>query len=199
VPWSTPKDSDQARGADELALPDLGFVCPAAEVCRDTPLVETGCAPRAVACRCRHGFPDREVKDHILVYNRFAFDESGEEEAVRLVILMATALLLAGAPAAEAAKSHRAAHWCEAESVAPLQAAVCRGWLRYCPRGYLTRCSPFRCWCVITQMNPARGDGAVAASVGPRICHAVATVRQRSATVAWSDSWPLRPAKGADI
>ena len=137
------------------------------------------------------GFPDREVKDHVLVYNRIAFDESCEEEAVRrLVTLMAAALLLSGAPAAEAAKSHRAVPWCEAESVAPLQQAVCRGWLRYCPRGYLTRCSPFRCWCV--QMNPACGDGAVAASVAPRICHAVAMV-------AWSGSWPLRPAKGADI
>jgi hypothetical protein len=146
------------------------------------------------------GFPDREVKDHILVYNRIAFDESGEEEAVRrLVTLMAAALLLSGAPAAEAAKSHRVAPWCEADGAPTLQQAVCRGWLRYCPRGYLTRCSPFRCWCVITQMNPACGDSAVAASVGPRICHAVATVRQRSATVAWSDSWPLRPAKGADI
>jgi NADH pyrophosphatase NudC (nudix superfamily) len=146
------------------------------------------------------GFPDREVKDHILVYNRIAFDESGEEEAVRrLVTLMAAALLLSGAPAAEAAKSHRVAPWCEADGAPTLQQAVCRGWLRYCPRGYLTRCSPFRCWCVITQMNPACGDGAVAASVAPRICPAVAAVRQQSAMVAWSDSWPLRPAKGAGI
>jgi hypothetical protein len=142
----------------------------------------------------------REVKEHILVYNHIAFDESGEEEAVRrMATLMAAAILLAGAPAAEAAKSHRAAPWCEAESVAPLQLAVCRGWLRYCPRGYLTRCSPFRCWCVITQINPACGDAAFAASVAPRLCRAVAMVRQRSAMVAWSGAWPLPPAKGADI
>jgi hypothetical protein len=134
------------------------------------------------------------------VYNLIAFDESGEEEAVgRLATLMAAALLLAGAPAAQAARSHRAAHWCEAESVAPLQLAVCRGWLRYCPRGYLTRCSPFRCWCVITQVNPACGDAAFAASLAPRICHAVATVRQQSAMVAWSSGRPLHPATGADI
>jgi hypothetical protein len=154
---------------------------------------------RAASAQAR-GSRGREVKDHILVYNRVAFDESGEEEAVRrLVTLTAAALLLAGAPAAEAAKSHRAAHWCEAESVAPLQQAVCRGWLRYCPRGYLTRCSPFRCWCVITQMNPACGDDAFAASVAPRICNAVATVRQQPATVAWSGGWPLHPAKGAHV
>jgi hypothetical protein len=146
------------------------------------------------------GFPDREVKDHILVYNRIAFDESGGEEAVRrLVTLTAAALLLAGAPAVAAAKSHRAAHWCEADGAPTLQQAVCRGWLRYCPRGYLTRCSPFRCWCVITQMNPACGDGAFAASVAPRICPTGATVRQQPATVAWSGGWPLHPAKGADI
>jgi len=136
------------------------------------------------------------------MYNRSLSGAANrQEEAVRrLVTIAATAAaLFAGWTAAEAAKSHRVAPWCEAEGAPTLPQAVCRGWLRYCPRGYLTRCSPFRCWCVITQMNPACGDGAVAASVAPRICHAVAAVRQQFAMVAWSDSWPLRPAKGAGI
>ena len=67
----------------------------------------------------------------------------------RLVILAAmAAALLSGAAVAEAARYHRGAHWCEADYLTPYQ-VTCKG-LSYCPRGYLTRCSPFRCWCVTT-------------------------------------------------
>src|SRR5262249_43695527 len=88
----------------------------------------------------------------VLMYNRFRSGSAiRQEEAVRRLVTIAAAAsaLFAGTMAAEAAKFHRAAHWCEPRYFTSLPQVTCRG-LSYCPRGYLTRCDPFRCWCVIT-------------------------------------------------
>jgi len=89
----------------------------------------------------------------VLMYNRLRSGAANRrEEAVRrLVTIAATAAALFADPmtAAQAAKFHRGAHWCEPRYFTSLPQVTCHG-LSYCPRGYLTRCSPFRSWCVIT-------------------------------------------------
>jgi hypothetical protein len=100
------------------------------------------CKPGGVASPVAHvrWFPDRRVQIEI----GGAAGERENEVRHFVSIAVAAVLLCAGSMAAKAdyaraAREHRM-----------FRAGFPPGWPSVCPRGYYARCSPFRCWCVVT-------------------------------------------------
>jgi hypothetical protein len=69
----------------------------------------------------------------------------GENDVRQFVSITAAVILLCAGSAAAKADYARATR-----EHRTFRAGFPPGWPSVCPRGYYARCSPFRCWCVIT-------------------------------------------------